>query len=101
LLPILENGEEIIQYLESVDESAPLPDIIILDQNMPKRNGLKTLQFLKENTRYTHISVIIYSTYADENLMEKSYSLGANSVITKPTNMERYHKMIDEAFMIV
>ncbi len=101
LLPIVENGEEIIQYLESLSDSTSLPDVIILDQNMPKRSGLNTLQYIKENKRYTHISVVIYSTYADENLIEKSYRLGANSVITKPTNMEGYHKMIDEVFMAV
>jgi len=100
LLPIVENGDEIIQYLEGLSDVTSLPDVIILDQNMPKRSGLKTLQYLKENERYNHINVVIYSTFADENLTEKSFSLGANSVITKPTNMEGYHKMIDEVFML-
>ncbi|MBD0332896.1 MAG: response regulator, partial [Chitinophagaceae bacterium] len=77
LMSIVENGVLLIDLLESITDSEELPDLIILDQNMPKKNGLQTLQFLKEDKRYSHIPVIIYSTYTDENLIKNGSELGA------------------------
>ena len=91
LLPPAENGDEVFRLIEG----GHVPDIIILDQNMPKRNGLQTLQLLKETSAYTHIPVIIYSTYADGNLVQKSTDLGAAGVWSKPITQEGYNEMID------
>jgi CheY-like chemotaxis protein len=62
---------------------------------MPKKNGLQTLQLLKESERYIHIPVMIYSTYTDEQLKKNSFQLGASAVVTKPTSKEEYNKMMD------
>jgi CheY-like chemotaxis protein len=91
LLPPAENGDEVFRLIEG----GHVPDIIILDQNMPKRNGLQTLQLLKETSAYTHIPVIIYSTYADGNLVQRSTDLGAAGVWSKPITQEGYNEMID------
>ena len=48
LMPIVENGVELIESLDRITDENDLPDMIILDQNMPKRNGLQTLRMLKE-----------------------------------------------------
>lgn len=94
LLPAAENGEALFEYLESADNQA-MPDVIILDQNMPRRNGLQTLTMLKENTRYKHIPVMIYSTYADEALVQRSNAIGAAMVAAKPSDKEGYNRMMD------
>ena len=91
LLPSAENGEEVFDFMNKKD----LPDLIILDQNMPKKNGLQTLQLLKENPEYSHIPVMIYSTYADQTLVQKSTDLGAALVYTKPVTASGYNEMID------
>lgn len=95
LLPVVENGEALLNYLESLDGDASLPDAIVLDQNMPKRNGLQTLRLLKQTDRYNHIPVMVYSTYADENLMNSSAAAGAAFVVPKPVDGDGYHKLID------
>ena len=100
LMPIAENGLVLTEYLEGITDRAQLPDLIILDQNMPKSNGLQTLQVLKEDERYTHIPVIIYSTYTDETLIKIGSELGATMVVSKPVTKEGYHEMIEVVFKV-
>lgn len=99
ILPVAENGIEILEMLQN--SQAPLPDIIILDQNMPKQNGLQTLDILKNNDRYQHIPVILYSTYASESLSEQSLKAGASKVLSKPSTVEGYHKMMNDILSII
>src|SRR5687768_578404 len=70
LMPIVENGVSLFELLDSISDRDELPHIILLDQNMPKMNGLQTLQHLKNSERYAHIPVSIYSTYTDESLIK-------------------------------
>lgn len=100
LMPIAENGLVLTEYLEGIADRAQLPDLIILDQNMPKSNGLQTLQVLKEDERYTHIPVIIYSTYTDETLIKIGSEMGATMVVSKPVTKEGYHEMIEVVFKV-
>jgi len=97
LLPAVENGVAVFDYLKKASNTN-LPDVIILDQNMPKQNGLQTLALLKQSLFFAHIPVMIYSTYADELLVQKSTAVGAALVLAKPADTEGYHKMIDKLF---
>lgn len=100
LLPPVENGEEVFDYLEKTDNGT-FPDLIILDQNMPKCNGLQTLAILKNNTAYQNIPVFVYSTYTDTYLVKQSLQLGARSVLEKPVSVEGYHKMINDMLEMI
>src|SRR5689334_6467506 len=68
------NGDEAIDHLES-DNS--LPALIILDLNMPKRDGKKTLSYLKSNPKFSKIPVVILSTSENKKDKETCASLGA------------------------
>ena len=96
LIPAVENGEEVFNYLDKIHEATELPDLIILDQNMPKISGLQALQLLKTTMTYKNIMVVIYSTYADDNLRRQGIDGGAKLVFSKPYTPEGYHEMIDE-----
>lgn len=100
LLPPVENGEEVFEYLEKA-HNGTFPDLIILDQNMPKCNGLQTLAILKNNTAYENIPVFVYSTYTDAYLVKQSIQLGARSVLEKPVSLEGYHKMINDILKLI
>lgn len=100
LLPPVENGEEVFEYLQKAHNGS-FPDLIILDQNMPKCNGLQTLAILKNNTQFDHIPVFVYSTYTDAYLVKQSLQLGARSVLEKPASVEGYHKMIDDILELI
>lgn len=73
-----------------------MPDLIILDQNMPVMNGKQTLAFLKSNKRYASIHVCICSTYTDHQLIDECLKLGAYKVASKPITDEEYQKMMND-----
>lgn len=93
-MPVVENGEDLMKLLEST-MNEDLPNIIILDQNMPKSNGLQTLAALKAHTRFAHLPVVIYSTYADGQLVSNGKAAGAALVVAKPVTKRGYEDMID------
>lgn len=94
LSSIARNGEEVISKLLQLNASAQLPDIIVLDQNMPKRNGLQTLLLLKGEATFRHIPVFIYSTYANNTLLQELTEAGAVSFFEKPITPDGYNDMI-------
>ena len=100
LLPTALNGLEVLARLESAVDADELPDLIILDQNMPQMTGKQTLQEIKSNAKFSHIPVCICSTYADHQLTVECLRLGAYKVSSKPITDEEYQKMLND-FMSV
>ena len=88
-LRFVEDGEELTEYLNhsgrySDPASAPRPAVILLDLNMPKKDGREVLREIKADPELRRIPVIVLTTSkADEDIC-RSYDLGANSYITKP-----------------
>lgn len=95
LMPCVGNGIELISSLEDLPDSE-LPDLIILDQNMPMMSGKQALEALKMDSRLADIPAVIYSTYTDSNLITECKKLGARMVAMKPIDQEGYHKMMDD-----
>lgn len=87
------NGLEMIALLDKTTDDN-LPDLIVLDQNMPKMTGRDSLLFLKDSPRYRHIRVIIYSTYQVSDFYHECLNLGANDVVVKPDSIQSYREMI-------
>lgn len=100
ILPIVENGVEVIKYLESCNSPEALPDVIILDQNMPMQNGMQTLQLLKTNRSFENIPVLIYTTYANDKLIRQGINNGAALVLAKPATEKGYNEIIDALFEV-
>lgn len=96
LLPPLNNGLELIAYLEDNRGSGAWPDLIILDQNMPMMNGKQTLEALQANPEFAAVPAVVYSTYADSVLVTDCKRLGARLVILKPIDAEGYNRMMDD-----
>jgi CheY-like chemotaxis protein len=88
------NGEEVLSYLRSVDKDE-LPDLIILDQNMPLMSGRDTLEVLKSEELFANIPVIIYSTYNDQAFIDDCMIHGVIAVLSKPDSYEGYIQMIN------
>jgi CheY-like chemotaxis protein len=87
-------GEEAINYLNSI-EKQDLPQLIILDLNMPRWDGRQTLNYIKSNPQLAAIPVIILST--SENIMDKEICrrLGARSYLQKPYHIEGYKQIVE------
>jgi CheY-like chemotaxis protein len=87
------NGEDAVEYLNSVPESE-LPDLIILDLNMPRWDGRQTLHYLKAHARFASIPVIILSTSENKTDMEACKKLGALSYLQKPNHFDGYREVV-------
>ena len=83
IMVFADNGEKLLELLKT-NFTTWLPCLIVLDLNMPKMNGTRTLTWLKNNENFKHIPVIIYSTSVNPMEKEKCLLLGAHSFITKP-----------------
>jgi len=90
-----ENGLEMVAQLDKMSDD-DLPDMIILDQNMPKMTGKESLIFLKESPRYRHISTIVYSTYQVKDFYQECLELGAQDVVAKPDTLQAYRELIEQ-----
>ncbi len=96
---LLKDGLEALDYLQKIDidgndEIRSQIDLVILDLNLPKVKGMDVLKFLKNNSRYSSIPVVILSTSADHDTIETAYKNGVNSYITKPISYEGFVEKI-------
>ena len=91
----VKDGEELMHYLFSTeiaggDEKAPTPALILLDLNMPKKDGREVLEAIKTNKFLRTIPVIILTTSIAEFDVKLAYDLGVNSFIQKPVRFSQF-----------
>jgi len=96
-LTIVRNGDQLMQLLQT---STCLPDILFLDLNMPRKNGLTCLEEIKQDERLKHIPVVICSTSYQENIAERLYKTGAHHYICKPVDFSSLKQVIDHAIQL-
>ena len=87
------NGEEALKLLEHKDS---LPDIILLDLNMPKINGIEFLKILKADDRLRYIPTIILTTSNNQRDLLECYKIGVAGYILKPLKYEDYVSKIEK-----
>lgn len=82
-LDVAHNGQDALEHLMKTSDRSNLPDLIILDLNMPVMNGFELLSAIRESDKLKHLPVIVLTTTNDDLLLERAYLAGANSVIQK------------------
>lgn len=102
----VKNGDEAMRLLHNVGEYAdkPLPDLILLDLNLPGKDGREVLSETKADPKLAHIPVVILTSSKSEQDIVRSYRLQANCYITKPVNLEQFVtvvRSIDEFWLSV
>ena len=105
-LHVVNDGEQALQFLRQTGEyaSAPRPGLILLDLNLPRRDGLEVLAELKEDPGLRIIPVVILTTSQAEEDILRSYALHANAYVSKPVDFERFMdviRQIDNFFITV
>jgi len=95
-LDIVRDGEEAMSFLhrEGEYENAPCPDLIILDLNLPRKDGREVLSELKGDARLNSIPVVILTTSQSEEDILRSYKLQASCYVTKPIDLDQFTKII-------
>jgi CheY-like chemotaxis protein len=97
-LEIAKNGLIAIEYLDNIliSNTQNLPDLILLDINLPKKNGQEVLIHIKSNDNLRHIPVIMLTTSSSEKDIISSYKHYANCYITKPVNIDEFSNTIEK-----
>jgi chemotaxis family two-component system response regulator Rcp1 len=96
-LHVASDGVEAMAFLKSEGEHAhaPRPDLILLDLNLPRKDGREVLQEIKESPALATIPVVILTTSASEEDILRSYRLHANCYITKPVALDGFLKVVN------
>lgn len=94
-LSIFKNGQELTVYLSLPD--ILLPDLLFLDINMPIKNGLQCLCEMRNNPRFDHIFIAIYSTSSSEKDIQNTFKNGADIYINKPNTFCEMLKVVEKA----
>jgi CheY-like chemotaxis protein len=89
----VEDGQYLIDILKAqgkYNKFGELPNLILLDLNMPRKNGLEVLREIKENPLLCKIPIIIFTTSKTQKDIEKAYEMGASCYVTKPQSSEEW-----------
>jgi CheY-like chemotaxis protein len=89
----VQDGEELLEYLRQEGEysdkdDCPRPGVILLDLNMPRKDGREALKEIKSDEKLRDIPIVVFTTSKAEEDIYKSYQLGVNSFITKPVTFD-------------
>jgi CheY-like chemotaxis protein len=96
---VVSNGEELMDYLRQIQQlrapASAYPSLILLDLNMPKKDGRQALQEIKGDIQLSQIPIVVFTTSRDQEDINFSYSQGVNSYVSKPDSYEELVKAMN------
>lgn len=92
------DGAQLMDYLN--DEESLMPEILFLDINMPKKNGLECLDEIKANPRFKNMAIAMYSTSSSDEHIEETFVKGANIYIKKPNDFNALKKVLSDVVTV-
>ena len=95
-LSVVEDGVQAIDFLNRVDPYTHVlqPDLILLDLNLPKKDGREVLEVIKADPKFKRIPVIILTTSRAEEDITRAYDLHANCYIAKPIDLDQFIRVV-------
>jgi len=99
-LTAVTDGLEVLEYLKGEGafanrEAYPFPDILLLDLNMPRKNGFEVLAWVRQDLRCTRLMVHVLTASPRDADVEQAYGLGANSYVVKPSRLDELVVLAD------
>ncbi len=95
IIHTVNDGIQLMDYLGK--KNAPLPHLLFLDLNMPRKNGLECLKEIRSNEKLKDISIAIFTTSASDRDLEETFYNGANVYIKKPNNFSALKQVLEKA----
>lgn len=89
-LEVKTDGQQAINFFENLDENSSLPNLILLDLNLPIFDGKEVLKFLKNHKNLKYIPVVVFTSSNSLSDIKTCYKLNANAYILKPINLDDY-----------
>jgi len=94
-LKVARTTDEAIEYMRSAGRGQnPIPSLILLDLNLPRTSGFEVLKWIRQQPRLGKAPVLIFTSSAREEDVEKGYELGANAYLVKPSDPEKLFEMV-------
>jgi two-component system, chemotaxis family, response regulator Rcp1 len=93
-LHVARDGVEAIRLLRDDTGLVPRPDLILLDLNLPRKDGREVLAEVKKDETLRHIPIVILTTSQAEQDILQSYRLGANAFVTKPVEIDHFFEVV-------
>jgi len=99
-LDVVDNGEDALKYLGNIggEINQPLPDIVLLDLNLPRVSGQEVLRSIRNNHNLNHLIVIVLTTSTAQEHVDQCYQLNANCYLSKPVSMSKYTELIKNVY---
>ena len=94
---VVHDGEQLMRYL--TDEKIEFPHVLFLDLNMPRKNGVECLAEIKFNQELKQLTIIIFSTSYDQEVVNHLYNCGAHYYIRKPSSFSQFKKIVQQTFI--
>lgn len=94
-LEFAEDGQELLNLL---DQAEKLPDIIFLDLNIPRKNGIECLREIRKKARYDLVPVVVVTTSRQQTDVQLTFDLGADLYLCKPGDFDRLAEMLQVCF---
>lgn len=102
IVTMVNDGVELMDYLNNslIDSEMRLPNLLFLDLNMPRKDGMECLKEIRANSKLKDLSIAIYSTSGLEKDIEETFIRGANIYIKKPNDFEELKVILDKVINI-
>ena len=97
-LVVIDDGDTALAYLLQRDEPALPPDLVLLDLNLPGRDGFAILAAVRGDSRLAAVPVIVVSTSSRQEDIDQSYALGCNAYVVKPESAARFIDVIHSVY---
>jgi CheY-like chemotaxis protein len=96
IIDVVSDGEQAMRYLrrQPPHEKARMPDLVLLDINMPRKDGFEVLEEVKGDAQLRHLPVVMLTTSHREEDVVRSYSRGACSYVTKPVDFKEFQQVV-------
>ena len=97
-MSVVPDGEAALEYLNQAGDysDAVRPDLVILDLNIPKRDGIEVLKMIKSNSTLCSIPVIVLTTSGEPQDVKRAYANQANSYVRKPIDLDSFTRVIQD-----
>jgi chemotaxis family two-component system response regulator Rcp1 len=94
---VVTDGEDAMDYLrqQSAYQEETMPDLVLLDLNLPRKDGMEVLREMKDDPNLRHIPVVVLTTSEAERDILASYELGASCFISKPVDLTEFRKVVE------
>jgi len=91
---VIRDGKAAIDFFETTTDKSEIPDLVLLDINLPKKSGHEVLQYIKKSDKYNQLPVIMLTTSSSERDILSAYKHYANCYITKPIDVSEFMNAI-------